>query len=142
MKVLILGASGMLGFTLFNYLNTKKNITLFGTVRNKSFNKILLKKIYKYIDVKNFSLLEKKIKKISPNVIINCVGIVKSEVEKNVKNVIKVNTKLPNFLNKISENYNFRLLHISTDCVFSGQKRNYSEKNYPDPIDLLTLLKI
>ena len=92
MKVLILGASGMLGFTLFNYLNTKKNITLFGTVRNKSFNKILLKKIYKYIDVKNFSLLEKKIKKISPNVIINCVGIEKSEVDKNVKNVIKVNT--------------------------------------------------
>ena len=58
MKVLILGASGMLGFTLFNYLNTKKNITLFATVRNKSSNKILLNKIYKHIDVKNFSLLE------------------------------------------------------------------------------------
>ena len=136
MKVLILGASGMLGFTLFNYLNTKKNITLFGTVRNKSSNKILLNKIYKHIDVKNFSLLEEKIKKISPNVVINCVGIVKSEVEKNVKNVIKVNAKLPKFLNKITEKHNFRLLHISTDCVFSGQKRNYSEKNYPDPIDL------
>ena len=132
MKVLILGFNGMLGFTLFNYLNTKKNITLFGTVRNKSSNKILLNKIYKHIDVKNFSLLEEKIKKISPNVVINCVGIVKSEVEKNVKNVIKVNAKLPKFLNKITEKHNFRLLHISTDCVFSGQKRNYSEKNYPD----------
>jgi dTDP-4-dehydrorhamnose reductase len=135
MKVLILGAGGMLGFTLLNYLNTKKNITLFGTIRNKSLNKNLARKILNDVDAKKFSLLAIKIGKISPDVVINCVGIVKSEVEDNVKNVTKINSKLPNFLNKLSKKLSFRLLHISTDCVFSGKKYKYSEKNLPDPID-------
>ena len=138
MKVLILGVNGMLGFTLLNYLNTKKKINLFGTIRNKKFNTSKFSnKIYKNLNVKNFDLLEKKIKILAPDVLINCIGIVKSEVKKsNMKNVITINTKLPNFLNKISNKYKFRFLHISTDCVFSGNKKEYSERNIPDPVDL------
>ena len=138
MKVLILGVNGMLGFTLLNYLNGKKKVNLFGTVRSKNFNTSKFSnKIYKNINAKNFNILEKKIKTLAPDILINCIGIVKSEVKKSKrKNVIVINTKLPNFLNKISYKYNFRLLHISTDCVFSGKKKEYSERNLADPVDL------
>lgn len=136
MKVLILGVNGMLGFTLLNHLNTKKNIFLSGTTKDKKFNKNLPNKIYKDINAENFSLLKKKIKLITPDVVINCIGIVRSEVKKNnIKKVIKINAELPNFLNQISNRYNFRLVHISTDCVFSGKKGGYLEKNLPDPTD-------
>ena len=135
MKVLILGVNGMLGFTLLNYLNTKKNINLFGTIRNKKFNTSKFSnKIYKNLNVKNFDLLEKKIKILAPDILINCIGIVKSEVKKsNMKNVITINTKLPNFLNKISNKYKFRFIHISTDCVFSGKKKKIFRKKFSGP---------
>ena len=139
MRVLVLGSSGMLGFTLFNYLNSKKNIYVAGTIKNNRTSKIKKKfpNAIISLDASNFKLIKKKINHFSPNVVINCIGIVKSEV-KNYKSkyIYKINSKLPNYLNNISKKLNFRLLHISSDCVFSGIKRNYREKNIPDPIDV------
>ena len=134
MKILILGANGMLGFTLFNYLKTKKKLKVFGTIRKKVSKQ---KNIFTKIDIKDFKLLKKKILEISPDVIINCIGIVKSEV-KNISKyqVIKINSKLPNYLNKISSKLNFKLVHISTDCVFSGKNKINSEKSVTKPLDL------
>lgn len=124
----------MLGFTLFNYLNSKKNLKVFGTIRKKVSKQ---KNIFTNIDVKNFKLLKKKISEISPNLIINCIGIVKSEVKNISKNqVIKINSELPNYLNKVSKKLNFKLVHISTDCVFSGKNKINSEKSVAKPLDL------
>lgn len=134
MKILILGANGMLGFTLFNYLKTKKKLKVFGTIRKKVSKQ---KNILTKIDIKDFKLLKKKILEISPDMIINCIGIVKSEVKSISKNqVIKINSKLPNYLNKISNKLNFKLVHISTDCVFSGKNKINSEKSDTKPLDL------
>ena len=72
----------MLGFALFNYLNSKKNLKVFGTIRKKYSKQ---KNISTNIDVKNFNILKKKISEISPNIIINCIGIVKSG-----KNISKI----------------------------------------------------
>ena len=121
----------MLGFTLFHYLDSKKKLKVYGTIRN---NKIKKKNIFSKVIIKNFKILKKKILKLSPDIVINCIGIVKSEV-KNIssKQVIKINSKLPNYLNEISR-FKFRLIHISTDCVFSSKK--ISEKSISNPIDL------
>lgn len=124
----------MLGFTLFNYLKTKKKLKVFGTIRKKVSKQ---KNILTKIDIKDFKLLKKRILEISPDMIINCIGIVKSEV-KNISKyqVIKINSKLPNYLNKISSKLNFKLVHISTDCVFSGKNKINSEKSVTKPLDL------
>ena len=96
----------MLGFALFNYLNSKEKITVIGTIKKANFYNNSCKNIFTNVDVQNFNMLKKKITKISPDIIINCIGIVKSEVKNNnSKNVIKINSKLPNFLNDISNNF-------------------------------------
>jgi dTDP-4-dehydrorhamnose reductase len=66
--------------------------------------------------------------------VFNCIGIVKKR--KNSKQLfLKINTELPKFLSSLTKSINFNLIHLSTDCVFSGKKGNYSEKDNPDPID-------
>ena len=81
--------------------------------------------------------MKKKISEISPDIIINCIGIVKSEVKNISKNqVIKINSELPNYLNKVSKKLNFKLVHISTDCVFSGKNKINSEISVTKPLDL------
>ena len=137
MKILILGSNGMLGSTLYKYLKYKKNIQVLGTSRNSKIIRGQDKNIILKFEIDFLRSLEKKIRKISPNVIINCIGIVKSEVSKHKSTyVYKINSKLPKFLNYISTKNNFKLIHISTDCVCSGLRKNYSEKHKPDPKDL------
>ncbi len=137
MKILILGSNGMLGSTLYKYLKYKKNIHVLGTSRESKRIRGQDKNIILKFDVNFLKSLEKKIRTISPDIIINCIGIVKSEVIKHKSTyVYKINSKLPKFLNYISKKNNFKLIHISTDCVFSGLKKNYSEKHKPDPKDL------
>ncbi len=137
MKILILGSNGMLGSTLYKYFKYKKNIHVLGTSRNSKIIRGQDKNIILKFEIDFLRSLETKIRKISPNVIINCIGIVKSEVSKHKSTyVYKINSKLPKFLNDISTKNNFKLIHISTDCVFSGLRKNYSEKHKPDPKDL------
>lgn len=139
MKVLILGATGLLGNTLYRYLSLKKSINVFGTYRDEFKIKILKKKVYikNFIylnDVNNKNNICKIIKNIKPVYVINCIGIVKKR--KNSKQLfLKINTELPKFLGNLTKSLHFNLIHLSTDCVFSGKKGNYSEKDNPDPID-------
>lgn len=141
MKVLILGSSGMLGHTLVRYLISQSKIDVGFTLRNN--NKL---EIFKGIfDIKSFYIydanymedFESIIVDFKPDLCINCIGIIKNKIRsnKNIKN-IKINSLLPHYLNDICLKYNCRFLHISTDCVFSGKKGNYSEVDIPDPIDL------
>ena len=74
---------------------------------------------------------------IRPNVVINCIGIVKqlSDAQDPIK-VIPINSILPHRLAQLCSFTDSRLIHISTDCVFSGKRGMYSEEDIPDPIDL------
>ena len=60
MKILVLGANGMLGFTLFNYLNSKEKITVIGTIKKANFYNNSCKNIFTNVDVQNFNMLKKK----------------------------------------------------------------------------------
>ena len=136
MRILILGSTGVLGKTLQLYLS-KKNIDFLTLSREKSKNR--------NINLKNFSNFKKLgqiISKIKPTHIINCIGVTKfNNTYKNKKLTISLNTKMPIYLAKFCKLNKIYLLHISTDCVFSGKKGNYSDNSVKDSKDLYGLSK-
>jgi len=143
-KVLILGATGMLGHTLMLHLIQNKKVEVYGTTRKlksfKNYNKFNYKLIK--LDVSNFSNLERCIKRIKPDYVINCIGIIKQKISSKMKkNIILINSILPNFLNFLSFKNNLNLILISTDCVFNGKSGNYDEKKKPNALDIYGLSK-
>jgi len=144
MKVLILGASGMIGSHVFKFFTFKKNYQVYGTYCNKNLNKhfckVSLKKIY-YFDV-TVSNLSALIKSVKPNAIINCIGITKKIVKKySIKEIYKINTNFVFNLKKNCDKNNIKLIHISTDCVFDGKKGNYFENSKPNSRDIYGISK-
>jgi len=146
-KILITGASGMLGSTLFKYFSKKSvNYDCYGTVRSldsisklKNLNK---QKIYQGISANELQLLDKIFQDIKPDIVVNCIGIIKQAGSiNNELNCIKINSLFPHELAKVCRNHNARLIHFSTDCVFSGKKGSYDEKDQPDAQDIYGLTK-
>ena len=136
MKTLILGSSGILSKTLQLYLD-KKNIDFLTISREKNNSRNINLK-----NISNFKNLEQLIFKIRPTHIINCIGVTKfNNTYKNKKLTVLLNTKMPIYLAKLCKINKIYLLHISTDCVFSGKKGNYSDNSYKDTKDLYGLSK-
>ena len=136
MKVYIIGITGMLGSCLFlNFINNNK-FQVKGSLRSKSYKYFVnyKKNIDLNNDVKNFENLKEKILSFKPDYVINCVGWVKQK--KGIKKISKfLNSKFPHILNDFLKINNIRLIHFSTDCVFSGKKGNYEITDKPDPLD-------
>jgi len=146
-KVLILGATGLLGSTILKYFSTKSDFECFGTIRKSSDKKKLRHikniKLYK-IDFDKPRNLRKVFKMIKPNLIINCVGVVKQVLNNNANSeIIKINSFLPHYLSELAnENNKIRFVHFSTDCVFSGLKGNYLEDDITDAKDIYGISKM
>ena len=141
MNVLIFGATGMLGHAVFMTLTKSKNLTVFGTIRSDSFkdlfSNVYSSRLISNIDVENDKDLLNAFDQVRPDVVINCVGIIKQLSDsKDVLKTIPINALLPHRLAQLSKMYSSRLILISTDCVFSGNKGNYLETDYPDSDDL------
>jgi len=140
MKVLILGAGGMLGHKLFQYLSPR--LETWGTIRSekiayKGINSFKLNRLIEKVDILDDVKLNDVLQKINPDYLINCVGIVKQIKEANdFKLSIEINSLLPHRLGLLALEYNFNFIQISTDCVFSGQKGSYHEKDFADANDL------
>jgi dTDP-4-dehydrorhamnose reductase len=139
MKVLILGASGMLGNTLFRYLPHKYEVM--GTVRNfQGVEKFFFKdkeRLFYDVNIFNIDSLKQIFSLYRPDVIINCVGLVKQlEASKLHYDSVYINSFLPHELLKTCEIYGAKLIHFSTDCVFSGEQGGYLENDYADADDL------
>lgn len=138
MRILVLGVAGMLGSTLFRVLSESSEHDVYGTLRHSDvvFNQYD-KKLLKGIDVLDNHLVESVIKRLKPDVVINCVGVIKQlNFAEDPLVVIPINSLLPHRLYKICNSLDARLIHISTDCVFSGSLGNYRESDNPDPLDL------
>jgi dTDP-4-dehydrorhamnose reductase len=140
-KILILGSTGLLGSTLLKYFSKKSNFKCYGAIRKKS-DTIKLKnikniKLYK-INYKKRCNIVKVFNQLKPNLIINCIGVIKQLAQKNkTSEIIRVNSFLPHYLAKIvNSQKKIRLIHFSTDCVFSGAKGNYKETDLPDAQDI------
>lgn len=138
-KLLILGASGMLGSTLLRWFAKDPKFEVYGTVR--SLNPVqdvklgsLGVKLIPNINIDNLAALFSQIK---PDLVINCIGVVKQLVEANDPLVaIPINSLLPHRLASLAQVFDARLIHFSTDCVFSGARGCYLESDIPDATDL------
>ena len=131
-KILILGISGMLGHQVYKYLNNEKICKLSGVGKKDGFFDI---------DVNNFSELKKILKKLKPNIVINCIGKLKN-TNSSVEDIYRTNSLLPKFLEMNSHIMKFKIIHISTDCVFLGTKGSYKEKDFCDAKDHYGISKI
>lgn len=141
MRVIILGVDGLIGSALFKALSSHHHIELYGTTRSKfpnPFFKVgIQSKILVNIDAINVASIRIMCEKLKPNVLINCIGITKHVIEKCTSmEVSYINSNFPFKLLEISNLIGSRFIQISTDCVFSGIKGNYSEIDMPDAIDL------
>jgi dTDP-4-dehydrorhamnose reductase len=139
--VLILGITGMLGSTLFRVLSKVPSLRIYGTARQKNaktfFSKTLAKKIVTLDDIESNQSVRALFQKIKPDVVINCIGLIKQLNEsKEVLQIIPLNSVLPHRLSILTKEVGARLILISTDCVFSGKKGNYKETDQADCIDL------
>lgn len=132
-KILILGANGLLGNNIYNFLKNKK-LRLYTCTRKINNN---LKNNFEYGDLlkKNSEKkIEKIIKKLNPNYVINCVGITKHKKSNFVK-MKKINYKLVYKILSLLKKYKFKYIHLSTDCVFSGKEGNYKETSIQNAKD-------
>ena len=140
-KLLIIGVNGMLGNALFKYFGERTKFRTYGLLRNKKkilnfFNKFNSAKIIEndFLDIEN---LDQILSDVSPNIILNCIGIVKQNpLSNNPLSSIQVNSIFPHLLNKLSLKFKARLIHFSTDCVFSGLNGNYLETDFSDANDI------
>lgn len=141
MRVLVLGASGMLGNAVVKVFTANDQHQVWGTMRNSSssrfFNPKHNLKLLTGINVLNEDALVDVFAKVQPDVVINCVGVIKQlENAKDPLAVLPINSILPYRLSKLCRLARARLIHVSTDCVFSGRKGNYVEDDLSDAEDL------
>lgn len=144
MKTLVLGATGMLGHRIYHVLS--KQMEVWGTVRKLDETYARFLKPYQLISgthAEDLASIEKAIQIASPNVVINCIGIIKQKDEaRQAIPSIYLNALFPHYLAGLCAKYRARLIQISTDCVFSGLRGNYSEDDIPDPVDLYGRTKL
>lgn len=126
-KILVLGVKGMAGHVIYNYLTEKTGLEVFGVARNIAEDKNLIA-----LDVSDAKRVEEIIKVHNFDVVINCIGVLNKDAEDNPAKAIWYNSYFPHFLEEITANSDTRIFHISTDCVFSGKKGNYSENDPKD----------
>lgn len=129
-KVIVLGALGMAGHIMSQYLDETNEYQVYGIARTKD-----TKYIKKELDAQNFEDLEKYIQEIRPNFVINCIGILVAKSNNDLTTAIMMNSYLPHFLSKLGDKLNYKLVHISTDCVFSGKTGSYKEDSFRDGDD-------
>ena len=141
MKILVLGASGMIGSTVIRVMSERSDYEVSGTVRSESmkrfFSAPIAKKMVAGVDVENQDSLVRVLNQLRPDVVVNCAGLTKHKPEADDPLVtIKINTLMPHRLANLCELIGARLIHISTDCVFSGEKGGYIESDFADARDV------
>jgi dTDP-4-dehydrorhamnose reductase len=138
MRILVLGSSGLLGNTFFDFFNKKKldnNLKFFFTFRKRIKNNILF-------DVTKKETY-KNIQKLKPNIIINCIGIIKPHINEkspaSIINAFEINSIFPSVLIKMFPRS--KIIHFNTDCVFTGKSGYYKENHIKDCDDIYGISK-
>ena len=129
MKILILGSDGMLGHVVKMYFEEKDYDVVCTTRRDE--------KSELYFNITNsVGEIERIIKRVKPDVVINCIGILNKVADEHKALAILINSYLPHYLDEISVENNFKLIHVSTDCVFDGKTGNYDEMSIPNETNM------
>jgi dTDP-4-dehydrorhamnose reductase len=140
MKILIVGGDGMLGHQLLQSLGVKHDVrvTLRGPVSAyREYQLFSERNAVGEVDARNFERVADVATRFAPDAIVNCVGLVKQRPNaKSSVLAVQINSLFPHQLRDLSEDLSARLLHFSTDCVFSGRTGNYLESDVPDATDV------
>lgn len=146
-RALVLGAGGMLGHMAMRVLS--RSHQTYGTTRSSKKEQTRLSRFItsdqwiENVDVQDLTQIENVVKKIRPDAIINCVGLVKQKMDsRSYIESIKVNALLPHQLNQIAERQDSKLIQISTDCVFTCQPGIKYQDDVPDARDLYGITKM
>lgn len=141
MKVLVLGVTGMLGNAVFRVFSADAAYQAWGTLRSTSalhyFPQDSHARLLCGVDVLDQDALTSVMARVKPDVVINCVGLIKQLADANDPlTALPINAMLPHRLARLCELSGARLIHVSTDCVFSGRKGLYREADLSDAEDL------
>ncbi|MFC1659424.1 sugar nucleotide-binding protein [Pseudomonadota bacterium] len=141
-KVCILGCTGMLGSAVLDVFVKNDSNHITATARSSDlFNNSFSSIQWKIFDAEKKNLkntLSEIVKDV--DFVVNCIGIIKPYMQdsnpENIKRAIKVNSMFPYSLSDLSKEFNFKVLQIATDCVYSGQKGLYCEDDKHDALDV------
>lgn len=140
MRILILGATGMLGNAVLRVFSAApQRHEIFATLRGSNLRMCPTGAVTVFADINmdNQDSLVRAFAEARPEAVINCIGLVKQLSEaNNPLYAVPINTLLPHRLAALCAAVGARFIHISTDCVFSGTKGNYLESDFPDAYDL------
>ena len=125
-KVLVLGSTGLIGHQVYHYLNNNTNYELSNIAYRKKLNENTI-----ILDIRNEREFLRRVEEINPDIIINCIGVLIDGATKNPENAIFINAYMPHRLKRLANDINAKLIHISTDCVFSGNKKEPYTENDP-----------
>lgn len=141
-KVLVLGAAGMLGHKLCQRLPTE-GYEVIATLRQPAVRYAAFDEVFGQtrlidgVDAMNFDTLAALVKKEKPFAVINCIGLIKQDkMADNRHLAVALNAYLPHQLDQLCRDICARLIHFSTDCVFSGRKGHYRESDNSDAEDI------
>ncbi|MGE5664253.1 MAG: dTDP-4-dehydrorhamnose reductase family protein [Deltaproteobacteria bacterium] len=147
-RVLVLGATGMLGHALFTLLSERGDLDVHGTVRRREglarwFSGELIARIHGGVNADEIGSVRRALDEASPDVVVNAIGVIKQLPEAQDPVVaISINALFPHRLALACRAAGARLIHVGTDCVFSGVKGNYAEDDFPDAPDLYGRTKL
>ena len=147
MKILLIGANGLIGYNIFKYLIKSKRFQIFLLVRskkdiNKYYASLEFDRFIEFKDFKNTSFLKSSLSQLKPSLVLNCAGITKHNPNiKNIEEVLYINSIFPKILSEICSMLEIRLIHLSSDCIFSGKLGMYADKSFPDAYDLYGMSK-
>lgn len=141
MKILVLGASGMLGHVMLRVMAETAEHDVSATARSAAvkryFEPALAERIVTGVDVENFDALASVFAEVRPEMVINCIGVIKQLSDANEPlRALPINSLLPHRLARLCALGGARLVHVSTDCVFSGANGGYRESDPSDAEDL------
>ncbi len=139
MRLIILGGSGLIGSSLTQFFGNDSDFNVTSTTSKESLLANFNKKVSctSFVDAFNIQSINQLCLNIRPDVVINCIGITKHKMtDNNISAAIELNALFPHKLAEICDVSNSRLIHISTDCVFSGNKGNYLEDDKTDADDI------
>lgn len=129
-KIVVLGAGGMLGREIVRFAR-EDGYEVFAADRTNT-------------GILNQNVLRSILRWHSPDVLVNCIGIVPQKLGERYSNtdMVHVNAFLPHMIKDVCAEFGVRMVQISTDCVFSGAKGDYSVTDIPDPVDLYGRTKV
>lgn len=141
MKILVVGITGMLGNTFFRYFSDREGVECYGTARSARapalFSETLRSRIQTGVDAEDFDSIVRAFGDVRPDVVLNAVGLIKQlKSAQDPLAALPVNSLFPHRLARLCAVAGARLVHVSTDCVFSGSKGLYRESDPPDALDL------